>query len=35
MAAKKIEKLLEKALLQNGEMAQALFDFEFEAYRHL
>ena len=31
MAAKKIEKLLEKALLQNGEMAQALFDFEFEA----
>lgn len=30
MTAKEIEKLLKKALLNDGEMAQALFEFEFE-----
>lgn len=29
-SAKKIEKLLEEALLHDGQMAQALFEFEFE-----
>ncbi|MFN0110186.1 MAG: hypothetical protein ACKVZH_15130 [Blastocatellia bacterium] len=29
MPAKKIEKLLEQALLRDGEMEQSLFDFEF------
>ncbi len=29
MSAKKIEKLLEQALLRDGKMAQALFEFEF------
>lgn len=30
MTTKKIEKLLEQALLQDGNMAQALFKYEFE-----
>ncbi|MBL8167440.1 MAG: hypothetical protein JNJ50_04770 [Acidobacteria bacterium] len=30
MSAKKIEKLLEEALLNDGQMAQALFEYEFE-----
>ncbi|HEX9004932.1 MAG TPA: hypothetical protein VGB07_33785 [Blastocatellia bacterium] len=30
MTAKEIEKLLTQALLHDGEMAQALFEFEFE-----
>jgi len=30
MTAKKIEKLLEKALLQDGEMSHGLYEFEFE-----
>ena len=31
MPTKNISKLLEQALLHDGKMAQALFDFEFEA----
>lgn len=31
MSIEKIHTLLEQALLHDGEMAQALFDFEFEA----
>lgn len=30
MSAKKIEKLLEEVLLNDGQMAQALFEYEFE-----
>lgn len=30
MSAKKIEKLLEQALLHDGEMAYSLYEFEFE-----
>jgi len=30
MTAKKIEQLLEKALLKDGEMAYGLYEFEFE-----
>jgi len=30
MTAKKIEKLLEQALLQDGEMAYELYEYEFE-----